>query len=417
MIFRTSDALRSNRIVGNPLRVLHLTTSFPSGPDDTAGPFVLRLFEAQERLGIQCRVLTPASTSPSIWPGIDKVCRFRYAPWSCQRLAQQPGGIPAALAGQPWLYGLLPPFLASMALSLIRLARQYDIIHAHWSACGALAVLTQPIHRRPIITTLRGSDVYKAKKSGPFSLLHRKSIQGSSFTVGVSQTMTAELRRQHPGLADKIRFVSDGVDDAFYALPVERHRLSLSSFKLLFVGSLIPRKGLDVLLKALAKIKAQSAWTLTVAGDGPEKGNLRSLATDLGIAPGIRFLGNIPPTRIPKLMRDHYLFILPSYWEGRPSVVHEAMAAAMPVLATDIDGTSELVQHGKTGWLVPPGDVNALSGALDDIIGGKRNLAAAGLAGRQWMQEQRLTWSETARNYRHLYAEAIRDWGIVVRNG
>jgi len=393
--------------VGNPLHILHLTTSFPSGPDDVAGPFVLRLIEAQEELGIQCRVLTPASTSPSTWPDAYKVYRFRYAPWSWQRLAQKPGGIPAALAGQPWLYGLLPPFLASMSLSLIRLARQHDIIHAHWSASGAIAVLTQPIHRRPVITTLRGSDVYKAKKSGAFSLLHRKSIRGSSFTVGVSQIMAAELRRQHPGMTDKIRFVSDGVDDAFYALPVERHRLSLSPFKLLFVGSLIPRKGLDVLLKALARIKALSAWTLTVAGDGPEKGYLKSLATDLGIAPGIRFLGNVPPARIPKLMRDHYLFILPSYWEGRPSVVHEAMAAAMPVLATDIDGTRELVQHGKTGWLVPPGDVNALSDVLDDFIKGKRNLASAGLAGRQWMQEQGLTWDNTAKRYCQLYMDAI----------
>jgi glycosyltransferase involved in cell wall biosynthesis len=270
-----------------------------------------------------------------------------------------------------------------------------------------MAVLTQPIHQKPIITTLRGSDVYKAKKSGPFSLLHRKSIQGSSFTVGVSQAMANELGLQHPDMADKIRFVSDGVDEDFYALPANRHGLSLSPFKLLFVGSLIPRKGLDVLLKALARIKAQASWTLTVAGDGPEQGYLRSLATDLGIAPGIRFLGNIPPARIPKLMRDHYLFILPSYWEGRPSVVHEAMAAALPVLASDIDGTRELVQHGKTGWLVPLGDVNALSDVLDDLINGKRNFASAGLAGRQWMKEQGLTWDNTAKLYSQLYADAI----------
>ncbi|MCK4603712.1 MAG: glycosyltransferase [Deltaproteobacteria bacterium] len=393
--------------MGNSLRILHLTTSFPLGPDDVAGPFVLRLFEAQEKLGIQCRVLTPASTSPSTWPDADKVYRFRYAPWSYQRLAQQPGGIPAALAGQPRLYGLLPPFLASMGLSLIRLARQHDIIHAHWSACGAMAVLTQSMHRRPVITTLRGSDVYKAKKSGPFSLLHRKSIQGSSLTVGVSQTMAAELIRQHPGMADKIRFVSDGVDDAFYALPVERHRLSLSPFKLLFIGSLIPLKGLDVLLKALARISARSAWTLTVVGDGPEKGYLRSLAIDLEIAPDIRFLWSVPPAKIPKLMYDHRLLILPSYREGRPSVVLEAMAAAMPVLATDIDGTRELVTDGQTGWLVPPGDVNALSGALDDIIGSKKNLAVAGLQGRQWMLEQGLTWEKTAKRYRQLYMDAI----------
>jgi glycosyltransferase involved in cell wall biosynthesis len=391
--------------VGNPLRILHLTTSFPSGPDDAAGPFILRLFEAQEKLGIQCRVLTPASTGPSTWPDANKVCRFRYAPWSYQRLAQQPGGIPVALAGQPRLYGLLPPFLASMGLSLIRLARQHDIIHAHWSVCGAMAVLTQSMHRRPVIITLRGSDVHRAKKFGAFSLLHRKAIQGSRLTVGVSQTMAAEFRRQYPGMADKIRFVPNGVDEVFYTQSFGRNRLSLSPFKLLFIGSLIPRKGLDVLLKALARIKAQCTWTLTVAGDGPEKDYLRSLATDLKIDKNIRFLGSVPYAKIPKLMRDHHLLILPSYQEGRPNVVLEAMAAALPVLATDIEGTRELIQDG---WLVPPGDVDKLSEELAALLEGKRDLAAAGLAGRQWMQEQGLTWNNTAKLYSQLYMDALK---------
>ena len=395
--------------MGNPLRILHLTTSFPSNPDDASGPFVLRLLEALEKTGTMCRVLTPASTGPSEWPDDKKkVIRFRYAPWSWQCLAQQPGGIPVALAGQPWLYGLLPPFLVSMALSLIQLARQHDIIHAHWSACGALSVLTQPIHQKPVITTLRGSDVNHAKRSRIFYLLHKKAIQKSIFIVGVSQAIAIDLRRQHPGMSDKIRFVPNGVDDAFYALPTGRDHLAPSPFKLLFIGSLIPLKGLDVLLKALAGINSQASWTLTVVGDGPEKDYLKSLATDLGINTNIHFLGSISPGGIPQLMNDHHILILPSYREGRPNVVLEAMAAALPILATDIEGTRELIQHGQTGWLVPPGNVDALSGALDDLIGGKRNLAAAGLAGRQWMQEQGLTWEKTAKLYGHLYVDALK---------
>jgi glycosyltransferase involved in cell wall biosynthesis len=295
-----------------------------------------------------------------------------------------------------------------MGLSLIQLARQHDIIHAHWSVCGAMAVLTQPIHQKPVITTLRGSDVNHAKKSRIFNLLHKKAIQKSRFIVGVSQAIATDLGRQHHGLADKIRFVPNGVDDAFYALATGRDHLAPSPFKLLFIGSLIPLKGLDVLLKALAGINSQASWTLTVVGDGPEKDYLKSLATDLEIYKKIRFLRSISPDGIPQLMNDHHILILPSYREGRPNVVLEAMAAALPVLATDIEGTRELIQHDQTGWLVPQGDVDALSGALDDLIGGKRNLAAAGLASRQWMQEQGLTWDNTAKLYSQLYAEAIR---------
>jgi glycosyltransferase involved in cell wall biosynthesis len=294
-----------------------------------------------------------------------------------------------------------------MGLSLIRLARQHDIIHAHWSVCGALAVLTQPIHQKPVITTLRGSDVNITKKSRIFNLLHKKAIQKSIFIAGVSQAIATDLRRQHPGMSDKIRFVPNGVDDVFYALPTGRDHLATSPFKLLFIGSLIPLKGLDVLLKALASINSLALWSLTVVGEGPEGDYLKSLATDLGINTNIRFLGSISPGGIPQLMNDHHLLILPSYREGRPNVVLEAMAAALPVLATDIEGTRELIQHGQTGWLVPPGNVDALSGALDDLLGGKRNLTAAGLAGRQWMQEQGLTWDNTAKLYSQLYAEAI----------
>ena len=391
-----------------PLHILHLTTSFPFNPSNISGPFIHRLALAEIRQGLVCTVLTPSSTRPANWPQNYIVHRFRYAPWSCQRLAQQPGGIPAALAAQPWLYCLLPPFLVGMGLSLIRLARQHNIIHAHWSVCGALAVLTQPIHQKPVITTLRGSDVNITKKSRIYNLLHKKAIQKSIFIVGVSQAIATDLRRQHPGMSDKIRFVPNGVDDAFYALPTGRDHLAPSPFKLLFIGSLIPRKGLDVLLKALAGTNSQASWTLTVVGEGPEKDYLKSLATDLGINTNLRFLGSISPDGIPQLMRDHHILILPSYREGRPNVVLEAMAAALPVLATNIEGTRELIQHDQTGWLVPPGDVDELSGALDDLLGGKRNLTAAGLAGRQWMQEQGLTWDNTAKLYSNLYEEALK---------
>ncbi len=104
---------------------------------------------------------------------------------------------------------------------------------------------------------------------------------------------------------------------------------------------------------------------------------------------------------------ERLLLILPSYRKGRPNVVLEAMAAALPVLATDIEGTRELIQQSQTGWLVPPEDINALSGALDDIISGRRNLAAVGLAGRQWMLKQGLTWNNTANMYSQLYVDAI----------
>ena len=398
----------------NPLRILHLTTSFPSNTDDATGPFVLRLLEALEKTGTECRVLTPASTGPSEWPDDKKkVIRFRYAPWSWQCLAQQPGGIPVALSKKTLLYAVVPFFIAKMGLDLVREACNHDLIHAHWSICGAIAVITQRFHQRPVITTLHGSDHHRAQGSGIYAWFHKKAVGGSVYTVGVSETIVDQLRSQDSSYAERLRFIPNGVDDAFYAIN-RNPSLLIPTLNFLYIGSLIPRKGVEVLLKGMLKLQRDLPWHLTIVGEGPEHNKLSALVENTKITSQISFLGPLSPSQIPEIMKKHHVLILSSYKEGRPSVVLEAMAAGMPVVATDIDGTRELVQDNRTGWLFPPGDADRLAAILSSMFRGEKDLSSAGLAGRQWMQEQGLTWSETARNYRNLYAEAIRDWGGVV---
>ena len=84
------------------------------------------------------------------------------------------------------------------------------------------------------------------------------------------------------------------------------------------------------------------------------------------------------------------------------------MAAAMPVIATNIDGTRELVQDGETGWLFPPGDDKALANIMLSILNKKKNIFSAGLAGRCFMKNEKLTWGDTAKRYRDLYSNTKR---------
>jgi glycosyltransferase involved in cell wall biosynthesis len=387
------------------LSTLHATTSFPQNSEDPAGLFISQLVHALDKEEVACDVLTPAGIEPSAWPEILKVHRFRYAPWRWQRLAQQPGGIPPALRQNPSLHALLPGFLLSLAAHLIHFAKHHDLIHAHWSICGAIAVLTQPFHKKTVVTTLRGGDIDRAKRGGLYAWLHTQAIWGSRFTIGVSRQIVTELQAQHPLISDRFSFIPNGVSEVFYAIPSSA-RPPLQPLKLLFVGSLIPRKGVDVLLNALAYLGSSSSWRLTIAGDGPEMCSLIKLARRLRISDKLIFLTSVPPSKIPLLMANHHVLILPSHSEGRPNVVLEAMAAALPIVATDIDGTRELVGRDQNGWLFPPGYHLALADIIASILRGEKDLASAGATGRRWMLEQGLTWTNTAKRYRTLYEVA-----------
>lgn len=391
-----------------PLRILHLTTSFPQSPKDFFGLFVWRLAQALENEGVFNRILTPSSIQSSSWLETSTVRRFNYAPRSWQLLANQQGGIPHSLNKNPFLYALVPNFLISMAIHLVLSAEPCDLIHAHWSVCGAVAVLTELFHRKPIITTLRGTDTNWAEMRRPYAWLHNKSITGSNFTVGVSDNIATQIKEEHPELSNRVTFIPNGVDDSFYTIP-SISRSSPPPLKFLFVGSLIPVKGVDILVKALSALDSTYRWRLTIAGDGPESKRLINLAEKYSLSKKIAFLGVVPPDKMSSLMGDHHVLVHTSYSEGRPNVVLEAMAAGLAVVGTDINGIRELVQNERTGWIVPPGDPNKLAEVLKSLIHGKKNYITAGNAGRKWMIEQGLTWRETARRYRVLYENAVME--------
>jgi|Tabmets5t2r1_1033131.scaffolds.fasta_scaffold00992_3 glycosyltransferase involved in cell wall biosynthesis len=149
-----------------------------------------------------------------------------------------------------------------------------------------------------------------------------------------------------------------------------------------FLGSLNGSKGIDVLRDAVLELGRSRPVRLAVAGDGPLRSLLQEAATIPG-APGISLLGRLPGLDVPRFLRAIDIVVLPSYDEGLPRAVLEAMSMARPVVASAVGGIPELIQHGVNGLLVPPGDRAALVQALKSLVEDEGLRAELGRRARQ----------------------------------
>jgi glycosyltransferase involved in cell wall biosynthesis len=180
---------------------------------------------------------------------------------------------------------------------------------------------------------------------------------------------------------DRLHIVHCGVDPRAFGPPV-RHEGT--GRRLLFVGRLAAVKGLPVLLETLASLRADRPdVVLTIAGDGPDRARLEGQARELGIASNVRFLGYQSQAQVRELlMRETDVFAMASFAEGVPVVLMEAMAAGVPVVATRIAGVPELVEDGISGFLVPPGNCEALAERISALLDDPALRQRFGRAGR-----------------------------------
>jgi glycosyltransferase involved in cell wall biosynthesis len=148
-----------------------------------------------------------------------------------------------------------------------------------------------------------------------------------------------------------------------------------------FAGRLSPEKGVDTLLEAVGRLPADVR--LDVAGDGPDRARLDRLAAHLGDG-RVRFLGRVDAETVDALISDAAAVVVPSRWyENQPMVVLEAFARGVPVVASDLGGTPELVRHGSDGFLVPPDDPASLAAALRALVDDPARARAMGKAARE----------------------------------
>lgn len=392
------------------MRLLALTTSYPLRPGSSAGVFVQSLYR---RLSVGCaiEVVCPADSKPSkltledgAAPGV-RVHAVHYAPRAWRRLAQESGGVVAGLRRSPWRLLLLPGLLLGLFWSLLLRAGDADLIHANWSVCGAMAGIVGRLRGKPVITTLRGDDVTRATRSWLDRMILASAVRNSRIVTCVSSAMAERLRGQFPSRASDIYACLNGVDEAFFQ--IDRGRPGDTVVRVLAVGSLIRRKGFDVLIEAVARARHRERMHICIVGDGPEREPLLAQAASLGVSSCFRFVGAVPVNNIPKHIAEADVFVLSSRSEGRPNVVMEALAGGLPVISTDLEGVQGMVRTGDTGWLVAVDDADALARALDRVVTDRVELQRCGERAGAFARNQIGTWSDTARCYEALFQAAL----------
>jgi glycosyltransferase involved in cell wall biosynthesis len=384
------------------LRVVVVTTSFPLSRDSVSGVFVECLVRSLPA-DFDVSVIAPCGVEPH--PRSAHIpftlLTFRYAPRPWQRLAHRPGGIPVALRENRLLYLLLPGFLVAMFIAVVRAGRTAAVLHANWSISGVIVGFVGWLLGRPVITTLRGEDVTRARRSLISRLLLRCCLHFSDQVVAVSESITQHLRDDYPRYATRVQFVPNGVRDELLRIPVERSRHG--GLRLLTVGSLIPRKGIETIIRSLAICLPETRVNLTVVGAGPLKSHLERLVHDLGCTGHVQFVGAVPPGQLRPYFAQADVFILASFSEGRPNVVLEAMAAALPVVASRIEGVTELIRNGKEGLLFDAGDPRQLAEKIGRFSSDPAMRYRLGRSGRNYITRNGLSWTNAGTRYGDIY--------------
>ncbi len=297
---------------------------------------------------------------------------------------------------------------------LARLARRHRVavLHAHG---GAGALVAGPAGRLAgvpaVIVTVHGSlCLGSGLRRRAAALAQRGVLRLTDRVITVADGLRAELLAQGLVRPDQVVTVHNGTAPpdglSREAARAEiRRELGLGPDRSLVgtVARLAPQKGLEYLVRALARLKAREPRpVLVVVGDGPRRGELASEAGTLGVT--AVFLGH--RADVAWLLGAFDLFVLPSVTEGLPLVVLEAMAAGCPVVAARVGGVSEAVRDGATGWLVPPADPDALARAIDEALANPIRAQAYAAAARVRVR-RRFTVDRMVEKTLAVYREAL----------
>ncbi len=383
------------------LKVLMVNYEFPpvGGGGGTTTRFVAKYIS---RLGVDVDVITAK-------PGKDD-------------FLNHPDGFNIYYAGprKNKLSGTHIPELARFALTLIYYSKQVierskpDLIHCFFTLpSGSFGLYCKKIYKIPYLVSALGADVpgfnigdWRLDTYHSLTKLISKSIwNNSSYIVANSKSLQETCERFSPN--HNIKVITNGVDTEIFYPPQNKDFSNIKEVNILFVSRLMLQKGVGTLIKTINILKERKIdnFKLTIVGEGHLKSMMFALIDEYNLKEKVSFLGWKDLEELPDIYRSADIFILPSVMEGMSSVVLQAMASGLPIVASRVKGFEEILEENINGLFAECGNENDFADQLEKLI--KSPELREKMSKNSIKKSKQFSWETIARQYLELYEKSL----------
>lgn len=285
---------------------------------------------------------------------------------------------------------------------------QYDLTHSFFSVpCGYISYKLWKKYKIPYIVSLRGADV--PGYSERFSFLYKfitptikKIWKNAYFVIANSQGLCELALKSNP--SKEIEVIYNGIDtNEFYPHPELKDP---NEIRIICGTRVTPRKGIRFLIQAIdVLIKRYPQIRLIIVGEGNEKTSLQNMVQGLGLESIVTFLGAVPPESRIEYYAKGDIYVSPSFNEGMANFMLECLALGMPLIATDVGGTREIITEGENGFIIKTGDYNDIVEKLEFLI--KNPEARKKMKQASRARAERMSWESVSNDYVELYKKTI----------
>lgn len=393
------------------MKILHISHLYPVPYNPLLGIAMHNQIKATLQYGCDVRVIAPTPFAPfplqylsakwHAYSGVPAESNVEGISVQRPRYVSYPRAVRFATSGERLFHGLRGT-VARMAADF-----KFDLIHAHMALPdGGAALRIARQYGKPVVVTFQATDVdITANRSQQCLEAVRRVMVGAAQVIAPSPRLATAVAKRFavdplmlPYAMDP-REVWTGKSRMEHEYPGRRILLSVSR--------LIPSKGLDLNIKALARLVPRYPdLTYMIVGDGPDYERLAVLAKDLTVADRVHFTGQLPRVQVMEHIQGSEIFSMPSWQETFGLVYLEAMAHGKPVIGCRDQGVDGIVLSGKTGLLAAPKDVESLVQALDWLLSHPDEARAMGARARQLVLQQ-YTWPRVGEKLTETYQRLL----------
>jgi glycosyltransferase involved in cell wall biosynthesis len=373
-----------------------MLTSAPFPPREGIGFYVWNLSRHLIHQGIKVQIITRGGLRRNTCEVVDGITIWRAT----------------FLPLYPFHVHLHGQFMASL---INKVESDVDLFHIH-SPLSPVISTSRPvmltfhssIPDNVSLTPIKSLYTLLMKLQSPISYQLERDQISRAFKVNAVSPHVAEVLKNYPGCPQEVELMWNGVDTQHFTPKID---FSAHQPYILTVTRLVPGKGLeDLILASAMVVEEDNSIQFLIAGDGLLKKDLIKKISELNLNRNVKLLGHISNrNKLIDLYRNSILFVFPSYHEGLPTVILEAMACGIPTIASNVGGIPWIITHEEDGVLIPPKDPSILADAICLLIKDPQRLKFMGKQARQTIVD-RFAWDIISRNYMTQYKILLQDY-------